>query len=347
MNHFNRRQALQLAAGIAALAAAGCSGTAVQRAEQEASAAPSSTPSALGSATIGLTYIPNIQFAPFYWAAQNRGFAARGVDATLRHHGANEGLFTALAAGKEHFAIAGGDEVLQARGEGLDLVTVAGYYQRYPVAVIVLEDSDITGLADLKGRRIGLPGEFGETWFGLQLALSTAGLDRSQVQVTSIGYTQQAALTTRKVDAIMGFVNNDVVQFTQAGVAVREIPIAGEIPLVSSSVVTTRALLEKSPALVEAVARTVVDGVQAVVRNPAAAVEASTSHIPGLTTAQARKNAMATLEATIPLWRGGESEPTLRLSTEQFIAMEAFMSQSGLLPKPVDPLKAVAVDVLG
>ncbi|MBK5251011.1 MAG: ABC transporter substrate-binding protein, partial [Actinomycetales bacterium] len=42
--------------------------------------------------TIGLTYVPNIQFAPFYLAASEGHFSDAGLDVTLRHHGASEDL---------------------------------------------------------------------------------------------------------------------------------------------------------------------------------------------------------------------------------------------------------------
>ena len=48
--------------------------------------------------TVGLTYIPNIQFSPFYVAESEGLFKDAGISLTLRHHGTQEGLFTALAA---------------------------------------------------------------------------------------------------------------------------------------------------------------------------------------------------------------------------------------------------------
>ncbi|MEL4504366.1 ABC transporter substrate-binding protein [Luteococcus sp. H138] len=338
-----RRLMLGLGAG-GLLAAAGCNGTAVQQAQQPA---PDTGGSAALKATIGLTYIPNIQFAPFYWATDKGLFTQQGAAVTLRHHGASEGLFTALGAGQEEFVIAGGDEVLQANAEGMQLVTVAGYYQRYPVVLIVPEKSAIKTLTDLSGRTIGIPGEYGESWFGLQLALHNARLTRKQVTITSIGYTQQAALATGKVDAIVGFSNNDVVQFAQSGVAVRQIPLGDDIPLVSSSIVTSRDVLESSPELVKAVCRAVVGGVQGVVANPDDAITTSAPHIPGLSAPAAQRNAKATLAATLPLWRGDQQVPELTLDPERFIAMEKFMRTAGIITKPVDPAKAVDASVLG
>jgi len=46
--------------------------------------------------TIGLTYIPNVQFSPFYVARDQGLFAEQGLDVTLRHHGAQEDSFGAL-----------------------------------------------------------------------------------------------------------------------------------------------------------------------------------------------------------------------------------------------------------
>ena len=60
--------------------------------------------------TIGLTYIPNIQFSPVYVADAQGTYADNGIVPTIRHHGSHEGFFTALLAGEEDVVIASGDE---------------------------------------------------------------------------------------------------------------------------------------------------------------------------------------------------------------------------------------------
>ena len=74
--------------------------------------------------TIGLTYIPNVQFAPVYVADSQGLYNDAGVTATVRHHGSDEGLFTALLAGQEDVVIASGDEAAVAASQGLDLVSI-------------------------------------------------------------------------------------------------------------------------------------------------------------------------------------------------------------------------------
>ncbi len=286
-------------------------------------------------AVIGLTYIPNIQFAPFYVAERGGLFGAVGATVSLRHHGASEGLFTAITAGQEDFVIAGGDELLQARAEGIDLVAIAAYYHAYPVAVLVKDASPIGDLAGLRGRKIGVPGRYGETWFALLVALRAAGLAESDVTIVEIGYTQQAALSTGKVDAVMGFVNNDRVQFEIAGIATRAIPIADEVPLVPICLATTRTYLEANPLVATKVADAMVAGIASTVADPDAAMVAAADYIPGLSQDAAQRGARATLDATTPLWRDAAGAVSGALTPDAWSRMATFMAEVGLTRTPV------------
>ncbi len=350
-----RRHVLTLAsAGLAAGltgALAGCgSGGPTSAAPSSggpaAGGAASTGPSAVGAApvTIGLTYIPNIQFAPFYTGVARGLYSAAGVDATLRHHGASEGLFTALAAGQEDFVIAGADEMLQARAQGMEVVAIAPYYRRYPAVLVVPADSPIKTAADLRGRSVGVPGRYGESWFGLKVLLNSAGLGESDVTIQEIGYTQQAALTSKKIDASIGFSNNDVVQFNAGGFPVRTIPLtSGELPLVSISLITTQQILDTRGDVARRVAAATVRAIEAVVADPAGALVDAEGFVPALKSDAAQKAAAArTLDATIPLWTDASGRVTPGLDEARFAAMATFLEQQGLLAKPVDGTKAMS-----
>ena len=324
----------------AALLLAGCAGTATVQ-------SPSATPS-LTEARIGLSYIPNIQFAPFYVAEADGLFPANGVAATLRHHGASEGLFTAIAAGQEDFVIAGGDEALQAREQGIDLVAIATYYRSYPVQIIAKESGPIDSLAGLKGHKIGVPGRYGESWFGLLVALGSAGLTEKDVDIVEVGYTQQAALTTGKVDAVVGFSNNDLVQFGLAKVAVRALPLTkeGEPPLVSISLLTTRDFLTAHPAVAQGVAKAMVSGISSTAADPERALTISADQVPGLGVEPALSAARATLTATLTVMLTPEGKADGSLDLAQWQAMADFMLAKGLLTKTADVTAATAPEVL-
>lgn len=341
MHRVNRRSVLTVAAAAVTLTLAGC-GTSATPSAAGTPPAGSSSGGNVGEATLGLTYLPNIQFSPFYVGTDKKLFANRGVDLTLRHHGSNEGLFTSLAAGQEDFVIAGGDELMQARAEGMELVAIASYYRTYPVVLIVRDESPIKTTKNLRGRSIGLPGRYGESWFGLQVALKDAGLSDQDVRITEVGYTQQAALTTNKVDAIVGFSNNDAVQFGLAGVKTRSIPLAAKVPLVSISLVTTAKLLKEKPNLATAVAEGMVDGIEAVKADPEGAITISTAQVPGLAKEQAKQAARATLEATIKIMLDSSGKVSGRLDPAQWRAMADFMLAQGLLAESVDPAAAMS-----
>ncbi len=312
----SRRQAVSLfglAAGGVALGA--CSSGTASKSKTGAQAL-----------TIGLTYTPNIQFAPFYLAQANKQYAD---SVKLRHHGAQEGLFDALSAGSEDLVIAGADEAAVACSNGSSLVVVGGYYHSYAVCIMVPASSSITSLAQLRGKKIGTPGTYGENWFGLLLALRSAGLSQSDVNIMSIGYTQQAALMSGKVDAIVGYSNNDAVALEESGMKVRKLAVATNPPLIGASLVTsTKALAAKRDALKSAVEASV-KGMQTFVADPDAAVKAAVKYVPDLAdakqAAKARKVAVATAELIKPSGLGADQIG--KIGASEVEAMVKFLSE--------------------
>lgn len=334
-----------LVAGLAAaaLTLAACAGQPAAAPETAATTAPV----AGGAVTIGLTYTPNVQFAPFYVAAERGYYEEAGVEVTLRHHGQSEGLFTAVAAGDEDVVVAGGDEMLQARSQGVPLRSVATLYQDYPVALIVPADSDITTAADLAGRSIGIPGPFGETYFGLLALLGAGGLTEADVDVQHIGFTQQAALSAGHVDAVMGYVNNDAVAFTAAGMAVRTIPIGADgadVPLVGVGMGALDETVSTRPEDVAAVVAATLRGVQDVVDDPEAALEIATEYVPDLAREDQREAGLAALEATAELYTG--DGPLGAHDGAVWAAMVTLLTEHGLLEADVDPAEAWTDELL-
>lgn len=335
-----RRAVVVAALASTSLLLAACSSSAPPTDPDSASGTGRADTTAL---TIGLTYTPNIQFAPWYVAAAQGYFEEEGLEVTLRHHGASESLFGALEAGEEDLVVAGGDEMLQGRSQGVPVVNIATIYQSYPVVLIVPEDSPITTPAELAGHTVGIPGPYGETWFGLLALLADAGLEQEDVTIEHIGFTQQAALSAGHVDAVMGFVNNDAVQFEATGVAVCTINLSstGEVPLVGIGVgVSEDAIAEHPEALAGVVAATR-HGVVDIIADPEQAVALSVDYVPGLESPDAQAAAQKTLEATIELYGAGDATADRAAQWQQ---MADFMAEHGLLGKDVDPSAAMSDD---
>lgn len=307
----------------ASLALAGCadpSATHTEPASAQSQAPTSIDPS---EHTLGLTYIPNVQFAPVYVAQDNGMFMASGKSTEIRHHGTEEGLFTALLAGQESVVLASGDEALMARSQGMNLVSVGTYYQQNPLTILVPENSAIRTLVDLRGKKIGIPGEYGSSWIGLQAILAAAQMTPKDVQVASIGYTQLAAMAAGEVDAIVAFSNNEAVWFPSAGVAVRSLEMP-QLPLVSASLITTQENLETSAEAVCATVLATQAGMKRTVDSPQLAIEATQKRDTSLTAPDAVAGARDVLRATSSLFVTDDGQVSARPDLRQWSVMLDF-----------------------
>src|SRR2546422_6288974 len=257
--------------------------------------AGSSTATQLKNVSIGLGYIPNIQFAPFYVAQSKGYYKAAGLNVTF-HHGFVNDVIGSMVLGHDNFVFATGDEELVARSKNLPVVNVATIYQRYPVSLIVPANSPIHTLADLKVHTIGEPGPFGATHVGLLALLYHAHLSLSDVHLQAIGFTQVQALLTHKVDAVVGYSNNEPLQLRKQGMQVRTFDVSNYQPLISNGIITTESTLQTQPDVVRGFVQATIMGLKEVIANPVEAVQISKNYVQGMDT----NNAMSVLQATIP-----------------------------------------------
>jgi NitT/TauT family transport system substrate-binding protein len=285
-------------------------------------------------------YIANVQFAPWYVAVERGYFAAEGMELAFDYSWETDGV-RLVGAGELPFAIASGDQVIMARSQGIPVVTVASWWQRFPVAVVALEESGIRTPADLKGRRVGIPETFGASYIGWRALLSAVGLKEEEVALEVIGYTQVASLMEGRVDAAVVYANNEPVQLTQLGHRVVLIPVADYAPLVSNGLITNERMIRERPEEVRRFVRAFLRGLQDALNDPNAAFEVCRKYVEGLDQNEAVQRAV--LEATLPYWRGeppGWSDPAAWQATAQA------MQEAGLLSGPVDVEKAFTNEFL-
>lgn len=333
MNTTPLRRCLTLAAALVLLC--GCAGAGDTDAPQDREN-PDPTP-----VTIGLTYIPDVQFAPFYVAAEAGYFAAEGLEVDLRHHGASESLFGALEAGDEDVVVAGNDEILQAVSHGTDVRSIATLYQSYPVQIFVPDDSELRTVADLRGHSIGVPGPFGATWFGLNGYLEVAGVDPGEVQIEHVGFTLFNALTEDHVDAVAGFSTADLANFEAADFAVRGLGDPDELPLVGIGLGASNEWLDANGEAAAGVNRAVAAAIADIAADPAVAVEAASQYIPG-TVSDADRDAMTRTAAHM---RDLYGQPPYGVQDPQkWDQMSAFMAELDLTDNPVSPQDAYTTE---
>ncbi|HEU5381758.1 MAG TPA: ABC transporter substrate-binding protein [Ktedonobacteraceae bacterium] len=286
--------------------------------------------------SIGLGYIPDIQFAPFYVALSKGYYKAAGLNVTL-NHGVVTDLFGEMMSNKDTFVFATGDETLVARSKNLPVVDVSTLYQRYPVSLIVPASSPIKTLADFKGHTIGEPGPFGSTHIGVLALLHQAGLSTSDVTLKSIGFTQVSALKQGRVDAVVGYTNNEPLQLKRLGMQVRTFDVSDYQPLISNGIVTTESTLhDQNLNVVQPFVQATLKGLQDVIANPAEALQIGKSYIPGMKT----DVAMDELQATIPIWKGSGQHALGYNDSAVWQTMAQFLAGQKLIPANLDVSKA-------
>ncbi|GCF09498.1 ABC transporter substrate-binding protein [Dictyobacter arantiisoli] len=277
----------------------------------------------LTDVSIGLGYNPDIQFAPFYVAQSKGYYKDAGLNVTF-HHGIVTDLIGTMIAGKNTFVFASGDELLAAydKNKSLQAIDTSTIFQKYPVSLIVPKDARIQQLSDLKGHTIGVPGPFGATYTGLLALLQAGHLTTNDVKVQSIGFNQISALMSHKVDAVVGYSNNEPLQLERNGFHVRTFDVSDYMPLVSNGIITTKDTYTNQKQVVNAFVRATLKGVKDVVADPQGAVNISKPLIPGVNP----DVALQVLKATIPIYQGkgnpGYNDPTAWTSTEKFLASQ-------------------------
>lgn len=281
-------------------------------------------------------FVANVQFAPWYVAVERGYFAEEGIELEFDYGDYDTKGVQLVAAGWTPFAIASGDQVVKARAQGMPVVTFVNWWQRFPVAVVALEQSGIQEPKDLAGRKVGIPETFGAaSYIGWKALTSATELEEESVDLEVIGYAALENLTVGRVEAAVVYANNEPVQLNQRGYETNLISVADYAPLVSNGVITSEEILQGQPELVRAFARAFLQGLEDTLNDPDAAFEICKEYVEGLEENEAVQRAV--LEASLDYWRGdppGRSNPAAWRNTVEV------MENIELLESNVDPERA-------
>jgi NitT/TauT family transport system substrate-binding protein len=279
-------------------------------------------------------YIPNVQFAPFYVAVERGYFAQEGIELEFDYSFETDGV-QLVAANKLPFAVASGEQVILARAQGLPVIYVAEWYQRFPVAVASLAETGIQEPSDLIGRTVGTPELFGASYIGWQALLSVAGLDSSQIKLEVIGYSQVPSLIEGRVEAAVVYANNAPVLLELEGKSVHVIAVSDYVDIVANGLIAGEQIVRERPELVRGFVRAFLRGLNDTLADPDAAFEICVPYVEGLESN--RELGQAVLQATLPYWR---AEPLGYSEAATWEQSQQVMLDAGLLDTalPVDTL---------
>jgi NitT/TauT family transport system substrate-binding protein len=258
------------------------------------------TPTTLTKLTVGLGYIPSVQFAQFYRAQQQGYYRDAGLDVTFQN-GNDSNLVTLVGQGALDIGVADGTSVIPAVGQGVPIKYAATIYAQFPNVVITAADGPIKTAADLKGHSLGIPGRYGSSWIMLQALLSSAGLTTDDVAIHEYpDFGQGVGLQQGQVDSATAFRNNEPIPLAQSGFATTQLTVDQFVPLPGPGlIVGTSTLSAKHDALVAFVAATL-RAMNDIVANPQLGLDDSIAVVPDLATN--KDTQLAILQATIAMW---------------------------------------------
>jgi NitT/TauT family transport system substrate-binding protein len=286
-------------------------------------------PEDLQTIRLPMGFIPDPQYAPLYVATEKGYFAEEGLALEFDYSFETEGI-ALVGANQLPLAIVSGEQAILARAQGLPVVYVTQWWQRYPIAIASKVEAGIKTPMDLVGRKVGVPGFFGASYVGLVGLLSANGLTLNDIDANEIGFNQLESLLTDQSEAVVVYANNEPIQLNDRGIPVDVIAVADYADLVANGIISNEATIANNPELVQGFVRALLRGLRDTLDNPDEAYEISKKYVEGLD--DSRKGV---LMASIPLW---EADPLGVTNPASWQETQDLLLEMGLLDAPLSDL---------
>jgi NitT/TauT family transport system substrate-binding protein len=228
---------------------------------------------------VGLGYLPDVQFAPFYLGVVEGLYEKQGLEVEFQHGFTTE-LYPLLLQGQLDFVVGDAEDTMVFPSEP-PLKYILAMYQHAPSALVSLTDKNINTIEDLEGKKIGMPALYGISYTSLQAVLRAAGLTEQDVTIEQVGFTQVEAILSNRVDVAMGYINNEPILLKNQGVAMSVLDAGSYNPAPGNGVMTTEAMLE-NPDLVKRFVTASQEALALTIQDPQKAFAASKQYVENL-----------------------------------------------------------------
>ena len=328
-----RRLALAIPTLALVLVAAGCAP------QPGGSTPPSSGPTAL---TVGLGYIPSVQFAPFYLADQAGYYREAGLTVTFQNK-IDPDLVALVGQGAIDIGVADGTSVIPAVSQGIPIRYVATIYGTYPSIVFAKQSSGIATAADLRGKKLGIPGRYGSSWIMLQALLDSVHLTPDDLTIVEYpDFGQGVAVQQGAVDAATGFANNEPVQLQLTGERAVVLHVDDVIRLPGPGLIASTTTLDAKSTAITGFVIATLRAMNEIAADPTKGLDAAIKAVPEL--GSQRDTQLAILNATIATWAPpgdvtvpspGDATVYGTIDHDGWQASIDYLSKLGLVPNPV------------
>jgi NitT/TauT family transport system substrate-binding protein len=210
-------------------------------------------------------------------------FAAEGLDMDIQN--TQTGMISAqlLQSGNAQVGTTAGDAILSVREKGGDLISFFNLKRNPGTFLVVLPDSPIHTLTDLKGKTIGAPSFGAGGGLALKQNLSELGIAPDQYTGinTGAGPSAVAALRSGQIDALVMW-DAMLAAAENTGLALRMVDIPLQDKMVGTTLTTTSAFAAASPKEVSGYCRAITKGLVFTMTNKAAGVKMLWDEFPSI-----------------------------------------------------------------
>lgn len=227
-----------------------------------------------------------ISMAPLILAQAGGYFEAENLDVVVVNLDGAGVILPQLAQKRIQFGFLNPDSLILADQSGKEKLSVVGVYNalRQNIwEIVVLDDSPIKSLQDLKGKKIGVGSLNWSSLTGQKAMLQELGINpETDVQILPVSVLAPAfrALATKQIDALILF-DTHRVSLEDTGTKIRQLPFPPKYRhLVSNSYMTHQDFVRQNPKLVAGFGRALAKATVACEANPAACAEAFWSKYP-------------------------------------------------------------------
>ena len=157
--------------------------------------------------TILLDWFINPDHGPIIVAQEKGFFAEEGLEVTLIEPADPNDPPKLVAAGKAEIAVSYQPQLHMQAAAGLPLARIGTLVATPLSTVLVLDESPVKSIADLKGRKVGFSvGGFEDAVLSAMLARHGLGLD--DVTLVNVNFSLSPSLLSGQVDAVIGAYRN-------------------------------------------------------------------------------------------------------------------------------------------
>ncbi len=326
--------------GLAALTALTLAATAAACGSDDDATPSSAATDERTPVTLMLDWTPNTNHSGFYLAQQRGYYEEAGLDVEIIEPG-NDGALPQLATGNVQFAISVAEQLLPARAEGVEAVSIAAIIAHNTSSLVVPTDRGVTRPRDLAGKTYG--GFGGELEKQLVEKLVTCdGGDPSGIRYVEIGNVDyKIGLEKKDYDAVWVFDGWDVIRLRDLeGMDLTTLPFyePGKscmpdwyTPLLA----TSQQLIDDDPELVKAFTAATAKGFEDARTDAKAAAAALLQGAPELDKELVERSA-----AYLADRYADKGQPWGVQDQKVWTTFAAFLSGGGLLAADVDATKA-------